>query len=30
MVDRFEMMPSHSKQVVNCAVHPEKSLGLSR
>ncbi len=30
MVDRFEMMPCNSEQVVNRAVYREKSLRLSR
>ena len=29
-MNRFEMMTSHSEQVVNRAVDREKSLGLSR
>ncbi len=30
MMDRLEMMPSYSKQIVNRAVDREKSLHLSR
>ena len=30
MMDRFEVMPSHSEQIVNRTVHAEESLGLTR